>query len=92
MSDEIEVFLSKVDAFAQGLSQTEQAMLAYLVADDPDDADDDVAGFNLFDPWPTKIRDIAPRKIGELPSVIPGITSPGDVPGVMGSSAGKGEI
>ncbi len=63
MSDEIEVFLNKVDAFAQGLSGTEQAMLAYLVSDTTEE--DEVSGFS-FEAWPAKIQDIAPLKTNEL--------------------------
>ena len=68
MSDEIEIFLNKVDAFAHGLNETEQAMLAHLVRDD---ADDDVAGFNFYECWPSKIHDIAPVKIQDLGGFLP---------------------
>jgi len=62
MNDEIEVFLNKVDAFAQGLEQTEQAMLAHLIRDE---SDDDVEGFHM-ESWPANITDIAPRKIADM--------------------------
>lgn len=62
MTNEIETFLDKVDAFAQGLDKTEQAMLAHLVRDD----DDEVAGFNFYEGWPSKISDIAPRGVADL--------------------------
>jgi len=62
MSDEIEVFLNKIDAFAEGLDETEQAMLAHLIQDEPDD----VVGFSGFMGWPSKVIDIAPVKIGDL--------------------------
>ena len=91
VNDEIEVFLNKLDAFAQGLSETEQAMLHHLVQDEPDD---DVVGFNLIDTFPTSVRDVAPKKIGDFGSFlssghatgsnIKGFTAPGDVAGFHG--------
>jgi len=85
MNDEIEVFLNKVDAFAQGLDETEQAMLAHLIRDEPED---DVEGFNFFEAWPQKVIDIAPRKIESFDSFL----SSGHATGsnVMGSKPGKG--
>lgn len=65
MSDEIEVFLNKVDTFAEGLSDTEQAMLAHLVSDDAEG--DDVAGFS-FGARPLRLRELAPAKVIRLQS------------------------
>ena len=98
MADEIEVFLNKVDAFAHGLSQTEQAMLAYLVADDAEADEDEVVGFNLIDTWPTSVRDIAPIKIGGMVTKFDPFLSSGHTGNVVSGDGringdvGKGEI
>ncbi len=90
MSDEIEVFLNKVETFAEGLSMTEQAMLAYLVGDD---ADDEVAGFNFFEAWPQKwSEDLAPLKVDNLRTNFGGFLSSGHVGSVISGETGKGEI
>lgn len=61
MTDEFEVFLAKVDAFAQGLSTTERAMLAELVGDEAD-----VTGFGSR-AWPTNWTvELAPTKVANL--------------------------
>ena len=65
MSDQIDEFLAKVDAFAATLDVEEQVMFARLVGDD---TGDDVAGFNLIDPWPIHVHDLAPIKIEGLRS------------------------
>ena len=78
MSDEIEVFLNKVDAFANGLTETEQAMLAYLVSDDEDN---DVAGFSSSEGWPTGIANLAPKRVAALD----GFLSSGHTTGFLSS-------
>jgi len=82
MSEEIEIFLNKIDAFAEGLDETEQAMLTHLIQDEPDD----VAGFS-------QVRAIAPMKIANLRGMFSsGHTSGNFTAPVISGGATKGEI
>jgi len=80
MNDTTEQFLNKLDTFAEGLEPTEQAMLAYLIADD---RGDDVAGFDFYEAWPSRVADIAPIKIGSLRADAGTILSSGHTTGLV---------
>ena len=59
----VAAFIAKVDAFAQTLDPTEQAMLAELIGDDV------VAGFGFTPDWPG-LATIAPLTLGTASDVV----------------------
>lgn len=85
MTSTTDQFLTKLEAFANTLDADEQAILGHLLS-----PEDEVSGFSITRSTWAVVS--GPIPFAGLRPKIDAFVAPGDIAGVMGSEAGKGEI